>query len=34
MEQIEAGQHAKKLYIIRLKKSRNMCQYLLQLQEE
>ncbi len=33
-ELIEEGQHPKKkLYIIRLKKSRNMCQYLLQLQE-
>ena len=34
-ELIEAGQPAKKkLYIIRLKKSRSMCQYLLHLREE
>jgi len=34
-EQIEKGRHVKKkLYVIRLKKSRNMCQYLLHLREE
>lgn len=33
--QIEAGDQAKKkLYIIRLKKSRSMCHYFLQLQED